>query len=112
MGQRSHNPSSTIHRTITFIQPTMKIAIVVIALALMATVVCGDVMSNNGMEGIVTIVGNIDDLGNVGADLNTMEGRLEELDGKSEDIQDVRDALTTAMDAGGITNAFLHENVV
>merc|ERR1712154_444907 len=73
---------------------------------------CGDVMSNNGMEGIVTIVGNIDDLGNVGADLNTMEGRLEELDGKSEDIQDVRDALTTAMDAGGITNAFLHENVV
>ena len=89
----------------------MKIAIVVIALALMATVVCGDVMSDNGMEGIVTIVGNIDDLGAVETDLNTMEARLEGLNDKSADIQDVRDALTGAMDAGGIANAFLHDNV-
>lgn len=89
----------------------MKIAIVVIALALMATVECADLMSDNGMQGIVDIVGNIDDINAVGVDLNTMEGKLEGLNAKATDISDVRDALTTAMDADAIENDFLHTNV-
>jgi len=111
MGQRSSNPPSTIHRTITFIQPTMKIAIVVIAFALMATVESGDVMTANGMDNILTTVNNIGDIAAVGDDLDVMEGKLEGLDAKTEDIEDVRDALTTAMDAETLANTFLHENV-
>merc|ERR1712018_420158 len=111
MGQRSSNPPSTIHRTITFIQPTMKIAIVVIAIALMATVEGGDVMTDNGMDNILTIVDTINDIDAVGDDLDVMEGKLEGLGDKTTDIEAVRDALTAAMDKDTLLNTFLHDNV-
>jgi len=108
--QRSKDPSSTIHRTITFIQTTMKIAIIVISLALMATVE-GGVFEDNGMTNIATIISDIGDIGDAGDDLDVMEARLQGLDAKQSDVEAVKTTLTDAMDASALANDFDHPNL-
>merc|ERR1711878_257932 len=74
MGQRSNDPSSTRHRTITSTTTTtMKIAIV--SLVLVAAVsVNGGVLSSNGMS--------------------TMEKRLKGLEAQKTDVENALSALT------------------
>merc|ERR1711973_707362 len=91
MGQRSNDPSSTRHRTITSTTTTtMKIAIV--SLVLVAAVsVNGGVLSSNGMSAIETIIDNIDDMSHAATDLNTMEKGLE---AQKTDVENALSALT------------------
>merc|ERR1712203_1236902 len=94
MGQRSNDPSSTRHRTITSTTTTMKIAIV--SLVLVAAVsVNGGVLTENGMTAIDTIISNIDGMSKAATDLNTMESRLEGLEAQQTQISSALTALTT-----------------
>ena len=95
---------------ILFSVAAMKIAIIVISLALMATVE-GGVFEDNGMTNIATIIADIGDIGDAGDDLDVMEARLEGLDAKQSDVEDVKTALTNAMDKSDLENDFDHPNV-
>merc|ERR1711982_216592 len=96
--QRSNDPSSTRHRTITSTTTTtMKIAIV--SLVLVAAVsVNGGVLSSNGMGAIETIINNIDDMSHAATDLNTMEKRLKGLEAQKTDVENALSALTDNLD--------------
>jgi len=95
--QRSNDPSSTRHRTITSTTTTMKIAIV--SLVLVAAVsVNGGVLSTNGMSAIETIINNIDDMSHAATDLNTMEKRLKGLEAQKTDVENALSALTDNLD--------------
>merc|ERR1712055_193334 len=97
MGQRSNDPSSTRHRTITSTTTTMKIAIV--SLVLVAAVsVNGGVLTANGMTAIDTIIGNIDNMSKGATDLNTMEKRLEGLADQKDEVSNALKALTDNLD--------------
>ena len=95
---------------ILFSVAAMKIAIIVISLVLMATVE-GGVFEDNGMTNIATIISDIGDIGDAGDDLDVMEARLEGLDAKQSDVEDVKTALTNAMDKSDLENDFDHPNV-
>merc|ERR1712203_520430 len=107
MGQRSNDPSSTRHRTITSTTTTMKIAIV--SLVLVAAVsVNGGVLTENGMTAIDTIISNIDGMSKAATDLNTMESRLE---AQQVQISSALAALTTNLNKENLgTNSAKNEH--
>merc|ERR1712203_465298 len=85
------------HCTVPSTTSTMKIAIV--SLVLVAAVsVNGGVLSENGMSAIETIIENIDDMSKGATDLNTMEKRLEGLQGQKDEISNALAALTVNLD--------------
>merc|ERR1719312_1591977 len=75
----------------------MKFAIV--SLVLVAAVsVNGGVLTANGMTAIDTIIGNIDDMSKGATDLNTMEKRLQGLEGQKLQVENALKALTDNLD--------------
>merc|ERR1712136_72757 len=97
MGHRSNDQSCTKHRTIPSTTSTMKIAI--LSLVLVATVsIDGGVLKGNGVEDIHSIIETIDNMSKGATDLNTMEARLQGLQGAKDDIDSAFAALKDNLD--------------
>merc|ERR1712027_181725 len=95
---RSKDQSCTKHRAVPSTTSIMKFAIVSLVLVAAVSINGEGVLTNNGMQAIFDIIGNIDDMSKGATDLNTMESRLKGLEGQKSQVENALKALTDNLD--------------